>query len=219
MTTVTNSAGTLALPAASTAKSEGLDQAAFLKLMTTQLKTQDPFDPVDNTQMVAQMAQFSSVAGIAEMNASLKTIAASVADSRVGNAAGWIGRAALVPSDIAMADADGGFAGEITLPSAASDVSLSLVDANGVVVHSEALGAQGKGNLAFRWDGKAADGSQVEGPLKVIASAKDANGTAVTPAIATWAAVTGVQSPAGGASARLVTPIGTFAPADAQRLG
>lgn len=52
-----------------------LDETAFLRLMTTQLKEQDPFDPVDNTQMVAQMAQFSSVAGISEMNTSLKDIA------------------------------------------------------------------------------------------------------------------------------------------------
>mgnify|MGYP001544835634 CR=1 FL=1 len=52
-----------------------LDQTAFLKLMTTQLQAQDPFNPMDNTAMVAQMAQFSSVAGISEMNTSLKAIA------------------------------------------------------------------------------------------------------------------------------------------------
>jgi len=52
-----------------------LDETAFLRLMTTQLKEQDPFNPVDNTAMVAQMAQFSSVAGISEMNTSLKGIA------------------------------------------------------------------------------------------------------------------------------------------------
>lgn len=52
-----------------------LDQTAFLRLMTTQLKQQDPFNPVDNQAMVAQMAQFSSVAGISEMNTSLKSIA------------------------------------------------------------------------------------------------------------------------------------------------
>jgi flagellar basal-body rod modification protein FlgD len=51
-----------------------LDQTAFLRLMTTQLKEQDPFNPMDNSQMVAQMAQFSSVAGISEMNSSLKAI-------------------------------------------------------------------------------------------------------------------------------------------------
>ena len=47
-----------------------MTQNDFLRLMTTQLTTQDPFNPVDNTQMVAQMAQFSQVAGIAQMNRS-----------------------------------------------------------------------------------------------------------------------------------------------------
>lgn len=57
-----------------------LDQAAFLRLMTTQLKEQDPFNPVDNQAMVAQMAQFSSVAGISEMNTSLQAIAAQITE-------------------------------------------------------------------------------------------------------------------------------------------
>jgi flagellar basal-body rod modification protein FlgD len=57
-----------------------LDQTAFLRLMTTQLNAQDPFNPMDNTQMVAQMAQFSSVAGISEMNASLRAITDQIAE-------------------------------------------------------------------------------------------------------------------------------------------
>ncbi|MBK6708655.1 MAG: flagellar hook capping protein [Sphingomonadales bacterium] len=56
-----------------------LDQTDFLQLMSTQLQQQDPFDPVDNQTMVAQMAQFSSVAGISEMNASLRSIADQIA--------------------------------------------------------------------------------------------------------------------------------------------
>jgi flagellar basal-body rod modification protein FlgD len=61
----------------SAAKTMG--QTDFLRLMTTQLKEQDPFNPVDNQAMVAQMAQFSSVAGISEMNVSLKSIADQIA--------------------------------------------------------------------------------------------------------------------------------------------
>ena len=52
-----------------------LGQSDFLALMTTQLKQQDPFDPVDNQAMIAQMAQFSSLAGISEMNDTLRAIA------------------------------------------------------------------------------------------------------------------------------------------------
>lgn len=63
------------IPAVAKGSASKLDEKAFLRLMTTQLKEQDPFNPVDNTAMVAQMAQFSSVAGISEMNTSLKSIA------------------------------------------------------------------------------------------------------------------------------------------------
>ena len=55
-----------------------LGQTDFLRLMTTQLKQQDPFSPVDNQAMIAQMAQFSSVAGISEMNVALKAISAQM---------------------------------------------------------------------------------------------------------------------------------------------
>ena len=55
-----------------------LGQTDFLRLMTTQLKEQDPFSPVDNQAMVAQMAQFSSVAGISEMNIALKSISTQI---------------------------------------------------------------------------------------------------------------------------------------------
>jgi flagellar basal-body rod modification protein FlgD len=62
------------------AATKSLGQTDFLRLLTTQLKEQDPFNPTDNTQMVAQMAQFSSVTGISEMNVSLKAIAEQIAD-------------------------------------------------------------------------------------------------------------------------------------------
>ena len=61
---------------ASTGKgAESMNQSDFIALLTAQMKNQDPFDPVDNTQMVAQMAQFSSLAGISETNTTLKSIA------------------------------------------------------------------------------------------------------------------------------------------------
>ncbi|HEV2600234.1 flagellar hook assembly protein FlgD [Sphingopyxis sp.] len=51
-----------------------MDQSDFMRLMTAQLSQQDPFNPVDNQQMVAQMAQFSSLAGISETNTALAKI-------------------------------------------------------------------------------------------------------------------------------------------------
>ena len=54
---------------------DSLGQGDFLRLLTVQMQQQDPFNPVDNKEMLAQMAQFSSLAGVAETNASLEQIA------------------------------------------------------------------------------------------------------------------------------------------------
>lgn len=214
MTTISGSGVLDTLSAGQTASTQhgAMDQNAFLKLMTTQLKTQDPFDPVDNAQMVAQMAQFSSVAGISEMNQSLKAIAADIASSRVGDAASWIGRSALVQSGVAAQLSNGGYAGEVELPQDAADVTLSLVDANGQTVHREELGAQAQGVLSFAWEGR----EGVTGPLRVVVDGQGADG-ALNPIISTWTQINGVQSPASG-STRLVTPLGLFSPQDALRL-
>ena len=56
-----------------------LDQKDFLRLMTAQLSAQDPFNPVDNQEMVAQMAQFSGLAGVSETNTTLKSISEQLA--------------------------------------------------------------------------------------------------------------------------------------------
>ena len=65
--------------APTTLKGQQLDQSDFLRLMTAQLSQQDPFNPVDNQQMVAQMAQFSSLAGVSETNTTLKSISEQLA--------------------------------------------------------------------------------------------------------------------------------------------
>ena len=65
--------------APTTLKGQQLDQSDFLRLMTAQLSSQDPFNPVDNQEMVAQMAQFSSLAGVSETNTTLKSIAEQLA--------------------------------------------------------------------------------------------------------------------------------------------
>jgi flagellar basal-body rod modification protein FlgD len=76
MTTIS---ATSATPAATvTPTRQTLGQADFIRLMTTQMKLQDPLEPVDNKEMIAQMAQFSSLSGIENINATLKGIAAQL---------------------------------------------------------------------------------------------------------------------------------------------
>ena len=195
-----------------------MDQKDFLRLMTTQLTTQDPFNPVDNTQMVAQMAQFSQVAGIAEMNKSLATLAAAAAPGRLNDAASWIGRSMLVESNIATPLRDGAYAGEINLPKDADQVSISFVDQNGAVVHAENLGAQKAGDLSFAWDGKGDDGTvKANGPLRIIVNASG-KGEAISATTSAWTGVAGIQSPANGGATKLVTGLGLLSPEETIRL-
>jgi flagellar basal-body rod modification protein FlgD len=221
-TTTTNSsiATTAPLPGVTmaTKPAGSMDQSDFLKLMTTQLSTQDPFNPVDNTQMVAQMAQFSQLAGISDMNKSLASIASVLAPGRLSDAASWIGRSMLTQSDIATPLQDGAYAGQISLPTDADQVNVSFVDENGTLVHSETLGAQKAGDINFAWDGKDASGATVaNGPLRIVVDASSA-GQAVSATTATWTGIAGIQSPANGGATKLVTGLGLLTPDAAIRL-
>ena len=76
MTTIT-ATGTATAAATTTSAKYGfasLGQADFLRLMTTQMQMQDPFSPMDNKEMLAQMAQFSSLGGINDLNETLSSI-------------------------------------------------------------------------------------------------------------------------------------------------
>ena len=77
MTVTSVTAGGAAWSGPAAAKT-ALGQADFIRLMTEQMKMQDPMEPVDNKEMVAQMAQFSSLAGIETINSTLKAIAAQL---------------------------------------------------------------------------------------------------------------------------------------------
>ena len=218
MTTITNTASAAPKVPAATKAAGAMDQKDFLRLMTTQLTTQDPFNPVDNTQMVAQMAQFSQVAGIAEMNKSLASISAALAPGRLNDAASWIGRSMLVESEFATPLRDGAYSGEIDLAEDAEEVAISFVDEGGAVVHQENLGPRKAGAVAFGWDGRGADGAtRADGPLRLIVTAR--NGSEVVAAkTSSWTGIAGIQSPANGGATRLVTGLGLLSPEEAIRL-
>jgi flagellar basal-body rod modification protein FlgD len=208
-----------ALNATTKATGKGtLGQADFLKLMTTQLNAQDPLNPMDNQAMVTQLSQFSSTAGIAEINASLKAISAKLEGSRIGDAATWIGHDALVAGDFVNRDMSGNYAGQVNLDSSADVVTIDLLDANGLIVNSQTNTNAGAGPITFNWDG-IGELANASGQLRVRVSARDSNGGTVPTTTNVWTPVTAVQSPAGGSAARLVTPNGLIAPEAVIRLG
>ena len=167
-----------------------LGQNDFLKLMTAQLKNQDPFAPVDNTQMVAQMAQFSSLAGISEMNTTLQAIAAKLGSATQGDAMAYVGKTVLTAGSTAYPRSAGGLAGAVELAGDAATTTVSISDANGAVLRTLPLGAQDKGTFSFDWDGTTDSGAPAgDGPFTITAVARDSAGKAVATTPLVWAPV------------------------------
>lgn len=77
-----------------------LGQADFLLLLTTQLKSQDPLSPMDNSQFVAQLAQFSTVSGVTEMNGGINRLASILMSEGRNTAPAWLGRMVTGPDGL-----------------------------------------------------------------------------------------------------------------------
>lgn len=199
--------------------SSTLGQADFLRLMTTQLQNQDPFNPVDNTQMISQMAQFSSLAGQSEMNSTLKAIADKLGATSSSEAMSWVGRTVLTEGDTAYPRTTGGFAGAIELDSDATEVNVSIADSTGKILKTVALGPQSSGTINYDWDGTTDDGSDAgSGPFKITVNARDADGT-VTARPLVWAPVTSVSLPGTGDPVLSVAGVGQISASAVRQVG
>ena len=103
-------------PSAEEKNSDKLGQSDFLKLMTTQLQNQDPFAPMDNGDFIAQMAQFSTVTGIQEMNSSIGKLVDEFDQARIATASNLLGNSVLVPGNYGRPDEMGELHGMLDLP-------------------------------------------------------------------------------------------------------
>jgi len=123
-------------------QSNELGQEDFLTLLTTQLRNQDPLNPLQNTEFLGQMAQFSTVSGIDRMNASLESLGGGLRDLRIGMASNLVGQSVLVPATEVFPSADGAIRGEIELDDPVDALSVRIIDPDtGAVLHSQDLGA------------------------------------------------------------------------------
>ncbi|WP_313952740.1 flagellar hook assembly protein FlgD [Accumulibacter sp.] len=137
-------------------------QNRFLKLLVTQLKNQDPLNPLDNAAVTSQISQISTVTGIEKLNTTLETLLGTYNDGQAVQAAALIGKSVLVAGS-GLSLANGVANGGVNLSAPADNVTLSILGANGNVLQSQSLGARDAGSFAFTWDGMT-DGGVVAPP-------------------------------------------------------
>jgi flagellar basal-body rod modification protein FlgD len=142
------------LPATTKQKDKELGQDDFLMLMMTQFRNQDPLKPQDPAEFLAQLAQVSSVTGIAEMNQSMATLADSIYSGQALQAASVVGRDVLAPAEHGQLAAGGTLNGAVDLPVSTASGFVRIVDASGALVRQIPLGARGAGLANFTWDGR-----------------------------------------------------------------
>ncbi len=158
----TNPAAGAALPASTELgriqKNTEVSSDMFLNLLVTQLKNQDPLSPTDNTAFVAQLAQFSSLEGINNLNSSFAGVSDSMDALSNFGMAGLIGKNATVEgSSFAFSGSPRALGYELGEP--AQSVTLTVYDASGKAVGTMTQKDVPAGSHDFVWDGRDADGN------------------------------------------------------------
>lgn len=135
-------------------KTNELGQSAFLELMITQMNNQDPLSPQDNTEFVAQLAQFSSVEGLERLNKNFTDFSSTFMSNQALQASSLVGRSVTVTTDTARLNPNDIIAGSVELPAATSDLSIAVYNKSGGLVAKIPVGNVPKGETVFRWDGE-----------------------------------------------------------------
>lgn len=147
-------------------------QNRFLTLLVTQLKNQDPLNPLDNAAVTSQLAQLNTVSGIEKLNTTLAALLGSFEETQAMQGTGMIGKNVLVPGS-RLVLSNGQALGGVRLDSAADSVTVTVFDATGTRVQRQKLGAHEAGNFRFVWDGKTdAGGSAAAGKYRFTVDAE-----------------------------------------------
>lgn len=141
-----------------------LTSADFLRLMTEQLKNQDPLKPLSNAEFVSQMAEMSTAQGVGDLETSMAQMTAAISGDQALRGAALIGRTALIETDRLplVADADGVLsASGVAASPGAGTITVDITSTNGTLVRRLQVPAEAAGDVSFQWDGTNDQGQTV----------------------------------------------------------
>lgn len=173
------------LPSASNSATSGsnttLTQNDFFRLMTTQLESQDPLNPMNSDQYAAELAQFSTASGVQQLQTTVSGIGQQIASAAGVQASSLVGHDIAVNGNLLVFAGSGSAPGAFNLSSAASNVTVTVKDANGNQVATINLGALNAGTQNFTWNGaKTGGGTAAAGAYTFQVNALDSKGNALT---------------------------------------
>lgn len=165
----------------------------FLTLLTTQLRYQDPLEPMDSAEFTNQLVQFSQVEQSISTNSNLEKLLGFQGTNQAVAAIGYIGNTVEVLGD-ALPLIDSAATVNYVLPGNAETAKVLIFDATGTQVQS-IEGPTAAGKQTITWDGKDKDGAQLpDGAYTVVVAARNADNDTLDVSTSITAKVTGTQN-------------------------
>ncbi|MDX1635610.1 MAG: flagellar hook assembly protein FlgD [Marinobacter sp.] len=151
-------------------KNQELGKNEFMELMIAQLKNQNPLEPQDNGDFIAQLAQFSSLEEMQKLSGNVDDVVGQFRSTQALQASAMVGRTVLVPSEGGLLGADGQLKGVVQVPASTSSLRVSIVNQAGERVRQIDMGASQAGQVSFTWDGKNSEGQAMPpGAYRIVA--------------------------------------------------
>ena len=200
--------------------SEDMGKQDFLTLFTAQLQNQNPLEPVKNEAFVAQLAQFSQLEALTNMQGSLDSFVTSMSGERMLNSASLIGKKVAITDAPTQLTSGGSMDASIDLPMGASGVQINVFDSQGRLVQELMAGPQMPGTTPFTWDGKDAAENPVPTGLYRMTATAVVNGQTTPVPVNTLSTVRSISTnPADGSVSVEVDGGKTMLLSDVQRVG
>jgi len=162
--------------------SSEMGQSDFLELMIAQMKNQDPTKPLDPNEFMSQLAQFSTVNGIQELQESVDTMVSMLASDQSIKAAALVGHEVLSPGGEVQFTPGQAVSGQVRLDSSTTDLQIKVYASSGALVRTIPMGMHAEGPVPFTWDGFREDGQVAPaGEYLVVAEAEYQDTTVQAP--------------------------------------
>ena len=199
---------------------EEMGKQEFLTLFTAQLQNQNPLEPVKNEAFVAQLAQFSQLEALTNMQTSLDGFVTSMSSERMLGSAALIGKKVAITDTPTQLTAGGSMEATLSLPMGASGVQITVNDAQGRLVKNMIEGPQTPGTMSLQWNGKDAAENAVPTGLYQLSATAVVNGQTVKVPVSTLSTVRAIStSPADGSVSVEVDGGKTMLLTDVKRVG
>jgi flagellar basal-body rod modification protein FlgD len=167
----------------------------FLTLLVTELEYQDPTEPMDNTEMVNQLTQYSQLDELTSIDDTLTSLSEDLTTAAATSGLSYLGKEVEADGYSLSKEGDDITSVYLELEEDAATVTVNIYDSSGTIVQTATLSDLEAGSYSFDWDGLDSDGDEADdGIYYITATAEDSDGAEVDVSTSTAGTVSGIST-------------------------